>query len=63
MASSGTDYLDICLVAILWGITNPYIRKGTVEEDEKKIRIEKTNRETTGNVQQEMDADEIKEGE
>jgi len=40
MASSGTDYLDICLVAILWGITNPYIRKGTVEEDEKKILLE-----------------------
>jgi hypothetical protein len=35
MSSGGTDYVDIFIVAVLWGCTNPFLRKGTVEEDEK----------------------------
>ena len=35
MVSNGTDYVDVFIVAILWGCTNPFLRKGAVEEDEK----------------------------
>lgn len=35
MVSSGTDYIDIVIVGVLWGCTNPFLRKGAVEEDEK----------------------------
>ena len=40
MVNEGTDYVDVFIVAILWGCTNPFLRKGTYEEDEK-LRLQK----------------------
>ncbi len=39
MGNGDTDYVDVFIVAILWGCTNPFLRKGAYEEDEK-VRIQ-----------------------
>ncbi len=56
MVSEGTDYVDVIIVGVLWGCTNPFLRKGTYEEDEKlRIQREELQKEHEYQIQQQQD--------
>ncbi len=62
MGSQGIDYIDVIIVSFLWGTTNPFLRKGTMEEDEKQRLLEEEEQQQQRDQKQHQLGDDVGDG-